>query len=89
MSASRSLAEIPGPRPRMTLVIADAQVAEIWIEGHEPVITIHDYDWGETDPDACRDRDGHPFSKINWRQPVWKLGLSLYPPEKEISHGTD
>ena len=27
MSASRSLAEIPGPRPRMTLVIADAQVA--------------------------------------------------------------
>jgi|GEM_PF-493457 len=89
MSASRSLAEILGPRPRMTLVIADAQVAEIWIEGREPEITIHDYDWGETDPDASHDSDGLPYSKINWRQPVRKLGLSLYPPEKEISHGTD
>lgn len=83
MSAARSLTELLGPRPRMTLVIAEAQVAEIWIEGRAPLITIRDYDWGETDPEPSRDGDGFPFTKINWRGPAWALGLSLYPPEKE------
>jgi ParB family chromosome partitioning protein len=72
-----------GPRPRMTLVICEQQVAEIWVEGRAPLISIRDYDWGETDPDPSRDADGFPFTKINWRDPAWKLGLSLYPPEQE------
>jgi ParB family chromosome partitioning protein len=67
----------------MTLVIAEAQVAEIWVEGRAPAITIRDYDWGETDPEPSRDADGFPFTKINWRGPAWALGLSLHPPEKE------
>ncbi|WP_084397238.1 ParB/RepB/Spo0J family partition protein [Henriciella aquimarina] len=83
MSAARSLTELLGPRPRLTLVIADAQVAEIWVEGRAPLITIRDYDWGQTDPEPSRDGDGFPFTKINWRGPAWALGLSLYPPEKE------
>jgi len=70
-----------GPRPRMTLVICDAQVVEIWVEGRAPIISIHDYDWGESDPVPLRDSDGFPFTKINWRAPAWRLGLSLYPPE--------
>ncbi|KCZ45794.1 ParB/RepB/Spo0J family partition protein [Hyphomonas sp. CY54-11-8] len=85
MSAARSLTDLLGPRPRMTLVIAEAQVAEIWVEGRAPLITIRDYDWGETDPEPCRDGDGFPFTKIHWRDPAWALGLSLYPPEKETS----
>ena len=72
-----------GPRPRMTLVICQQQVAEIWVEGRAPIISIRDYDWGETDPHPSRDADGFPFTKINWRDPAWKLGLSLYPPEQE------
>ena len=83
MSVARTVTELLGPRPRMTLVIAEAQVAEIWVEGRTPLITIRDYDWGETDPEACRDSEGFPFTKINWRDPAWALGLSLYPPEKE------
>ena len=83
MSAARSLTELLGPRPRLTLVIAEAQVAEIWVEGRAPLITIRDYDWGETDPEPSRDGEGFPFTKINWRGPAWALGLSLYPPEKE------
>ncbi len=85
MNAARTLAEILGPRPRLTLVIAEAQVAEIWVEGRAPTITIRDYDWGESDPEPSRDGDGFPFTKINWRGPAWALGLSLYPPEKETS----
>ncbi len=85
MSAARTLTELLGPRPRMTLVVAEAQVAEIWVEGRAPLITIRDYDWGETDPQPSRDADGFPFTKINWRGPAWALGLSLYPPEKETS----
>jgi len=72
-----------GPRPRMTLVICEQQVAEIWVEGRAPRISIRDYDWGETDPDATLDADGFAYTKINWRDPAWALGLSLYPPEKE------
>lgn len=72
-----------GPRPRLTLVICEQQVAEIWVEGRAPIISIRDYDWGETDPDPSRDADGFPYTKINWRDPAWKLGLSLYPPEQE------
>ncbi|WP_290497584.1 ParB/RepB/Spo0J family partition protein [Hyphomonas sp. UBA4494] len=83
MSVARTVTELLGPRPRMTLVIAEAQVAEIWVEGRAPLITIRDYDWGETDPEACRDSEGFPFTKINWRGPAWALGLSLHPPEKE------
>ena len=85
MSVARSLTELLGPRPRLTLVIAEAQVAEIWVEGRAPLITIRDYDWGETDPEPCRDGDGFPYTKINWRGPAWALGLSLYAPEKETS----
>ncbi|KCZ63937.1 partitioning protein [Hyphomonas sp. L-53-1-40] len=85
MSAARCLTELLGPRPRLTLVIAEAQVAEIWVEGRAPLITIRDYDWGETDPEPSRDGDGFPFTKINWRGPAWALGLSLHPPAKETS----
>jgi ParB family chromosome partitioning protein len=85
MSAARTLTELLGPRPRMTLVIAEAQVAEIWVEGRAPLITIRDYDWGETDPQPSCDGDGFPYTKIHWRGPAWALGLSLYPPEKETS----
>ncbi len=41
MSAARSLTDLLGPRPRMTLVIAEAQVAEIWVEGRAPLILCH------------------------------------------------
>ncbi len=43
MSVARTVTELLGPRPRMTLVIAEAQVAEIWVEGRAPLITIRDY----------------------------------------------
>ena len=70
-----------GPRPDLTFVIHDAQVVEIWVAGRAPRITLRDYDWGESDPDALRDCDGLPFTPINWRLPVWALGLFLHPPE--------
>ena len=72
-----------GPRPRLTLIICERQVAEIWVEGRAPLISIRDYDWGETDPEPSRDADGFAYTKINWRDPAWKLGLSVHPPEKE------
>lgn len=72
-----------GARPRMSLVICGAQIAEIWVEGRAPVITIHDYDWSESDLDPSHDVDGFPFTKITWRRPAWALGLSLHPPAKE------
>jgi len=72
-----------GPRPQITLVIQDQTVCEIWVNGRAPLITLHDYDWGETDPDPAFDAEGIAFSPINWRGPAWTLGLSLYPPEKE------
>ncbi len=59
-----------GPRPRMTLVIQDSKIVEIWVEGRAPIITVHDYDWGATDP-------GSAFSPITWNRPAWMLGLSL------------
>ena len=65
-------------RPRLTIVIENQFVSEIWVEGRAPIISIHDYDWGETDPEPARDRDGFPFTKINWNQPAWALGLSLH-----------
>lgn len=77
------LEHLLGPRPQMTLVLVDGQVAEIWVEDRAPLISIHDYDWGESDPDPCRDADGFPFTKINWRRPAWALGLSLHSPEQE------
>lgn len=71
------------PRPRMILVLEHGFVQEIWVEGRAPLITIHDYDWGETDPDPNFDAEGFAFSPIRWRQPAWALGLSLHPPIKE------
>lgn len=73
------LEQVLGPRPQMTLVLADGQVAEIWVDGRAPLISIHDYDWAATDPGHCRDTDGFAFSSINWRRPAWALGLSLHP----------
>ncbi|WP_340693528.1 hypothetical protein [Hyphomonas sp.] len=82
MSEPLSPAEhILGPRPGLTLVIQDARVVEIWVAGRAPRISLRDHDWGETDPHALRDRDGLPFTPINWRLPAWALGLSLHPPE--------
>ncbi|GAB5458326.1 MAG: hypothetical protein Hens3KO_13560 [Henriciella sp.] len=66
-----------GPRPRLTLVVEDMCVTEIWVEGRAPLIAIHDYDWGETDSDRAFDREGFAYTPINWRGPVWSLGLSL------------
>lgn len=74
------LDHILGPRPRMTLVVENARIVEIWVEGRAPLIAVRDYDWGETDPEARRDEDGVSFSDINWRGPAWALGLSLHPP---------
>ena len=68
-----------GPRPQMTLVIQDQAICEIWVNGRAPLITLHDYDWGETDPDPTLDAEGIAFSPINWRGPAWTLGLSLCP----------
>ncbi|MEO1325018.1 MAG: hypothetical protein AAFV59_18675, partial [Pseudomonadota bacterium] len=59
------------------------------LDGSAPLISIRDYDWGETDPDPSRDVDGFPFTKINWRAPAWKLGLSLCPPEEETDTEPD
>lgn len=75
--------QVLGPRPRLTLVISDMTVREIWVGGRAPLITIHDYDWGETDPNPAFDDEGLPFSPINWREPAWTLGLSFNPPAKE------
>lgn len=72
-----------GPRPVLTLCIADMFVREIWVEGRAPLIRIHDYDWGDTDPDPAFDAEGSAFSPIKWRGPAWTLGLSLHPPNKE------
>ncbi len=84
------LKPVLGPRPQMTLIMVESQVAEIWVEGRAPTITIHDYDWGESDPDPCRDADGFAFTKINWPRPAWALGLSIHPPEQEtpMAHPT-
>jgi ParB family chromosome partitioning protein len=67
----------------LTLVVTDMFVREIWVEGRAPLIAIHDYDWGDTDPDPAFDDEGFAFSPINWRGPAWTLGLSLHPPAKE------
>jgi len=75
--------KILGPRPGLTLVIENRQVAEIWVAGRCPHITIRDYDWGKTDTAPNIDRDGDPFTPITWRGTVWQLGLSLNPPLEE------
>ena len=69
-----------GPRPKLTLVIENQIVTEIWVDRRAPIISIHDYDWGETDLEPRIDHFGLPFTKINWKQPVWALGLSAHPP---------
>ena len=78
-----ALDQILGPRPRLTLVVEDSRIVEIWVDGRAPLIGLHDYDWGETDRHASRDAEGFPFTPINWKGPAWALGLSLYPPEQE------
>lgn len=75
--------QILGARPVLTLCISDMFVREIWVEGRAPLIHIHDYDWGDTDPDPAFDDEGFAFSPIHWRGPAWTLGLSLHPPAKE------
>lgn len=70
-----------GPRPRLTFIIADEHIAQIWVNGRAPRISIRDYDWGPTDPRARRDRDGYPYTKIHWTGPAWALGLSLRSPK--------
>lgn len=85
-SPSRRLSRLEGqigPRPELTLIVEGMFVREIWVAGRAPVITIHDYDWGETDPNPAFDADGSAFSPIQWRGPAWTLGLSLHPPAKE------
>jgi ParB family chromosome partitioning protein len=80
-----ALEHILGPRPRLTLVVEESRVVEIWVDGRAPLIGLHDYDWGETDRHASRDEEGFPFTPINWKGPAWALGLSLYPPEQETN----
>jgi ParB family chromosome partitioning protein len=67
-----------GPRPALTLVVQDQLIREIWVEDRAPIITIYDYDWGETDPCPAFDQEGFAFSPISWRRPAWMLGLSLH-----------
>ena len=75
--------QVLGPRPQLRLAIQDGVVTEIWVYGRAPIITIHDYDWGQTDADPAFDEEGFAFSPISWRRPAWTLGLSLHPPAKE------
>ena len=75
----QQLNETLGPQPEMTLVIQNMTIVEIWVDGRAPIITFHDYDWGETDPDPTFDAEGVAFSPIRWRRPAWALGLSLHP----------
>jgi ParB family chromosome partitioning protein len=70
----------------MKLVLENQFVTEIWVNGRAPIITVLDYDWGQTDPDAIRDKDGFPYTKINWWRPAWALGLSLHPPSQEAQN---
>lgn len=74
------LEQLFGPRPVMTLVVEDETIREIWVNGRAPIITVHNYDWRETDPASAFDAEGVAFSKINWRRPAWALGLSLHLP---------
>lgn len=69
-----------GPRPGVTFVIADQMVAEIWVAGRAPRITLRDYDWAKTDGTPYYDSAGVPFTPITWSRPAWQLGLSLHPP---------
>lgn len=75
--------ERTGPRAELVLVVEDKFITQIVVNGHRPCIRFRDYDWGETDPDPEHDLFGHPYTPINWSGPVWKMGLSLHPPEKE------
>lgn len=68
-----------GPRPSLTLMIQSGYIQEIWVQKGAPIITLHDYDWGETDPMAIQDGEGLSYSKFTWKEPVWKLGLSIQP----------
>lgn len=81
------LERILGPRPQMTLVMQDRLVTEIWVNGRAPRISVHDYDWGETDRNPNYDRDGAAFSRITWREPAWRLGLCL--PVRDVGLRSD
>ena len=68
-----------GPRLRLTFVICEQQVTEVWVGGRAPLISIRDYDCGPFDPNACRDRDGFAYARTDWQAPAWRLGLTLDP----------
>jgi len=72
-----------GPQADLTLVVRDMFITEIRVGNRRPHITIRDYDWGETDTAPERDVFGCPYTPITWRGPIWKMGLSLHPPEKD------
>ncbi len=83
MSQPQKILSSLGPRPRLTFVICEGRVAEIWVNGRAPLIMIRDYDCGETDPNPSYDCDGFAYTNINWRAPAWALGLLLSPPPVE------
>ena len=66
-----------GPRPRLTFVICEQQVAEIWVNGRAPLISLRDYNSGICDPMACHDHDGFAYTRTDWQAPAWRLGLTL------------
>lgn len=70
-----ALDDLLGPRPHMTLVIEESRVVEIWVDGRAPLIGLHDYDWGETDPDANRDAEGLPLQPDQLERP----GMGAWP----------
>jgi len=72
--------QLLGPRPSLTLDVAQGFVTGIWVAGRRPDIILHDYDWGETAPDAQFDFSGAPFVPVRWDLPPWRLGLALAPP---------
>jgi len=72
-----------GPQADLTLVVKDMFITEIRVGQRRPRIFIRDYDWGETDTAPERDVFGQPYTPITWRGPIWKMGLSLHPPEKD------
>ena len=79
LSERSNLRHSIGLRPQMVLTLQDGWVQEIWVNGRAPIISLHDYDWAETDPLALRDADGHAFSCLNWSSPAWRLGLTVNP----------
>ncbi|WP_339680771.1 hypothetical protein [uncultured Hyphomonas sp.] len=68
-----------GPRPQLTLDIELGFVTAIWVAGRRPDVSIRDFDFGASTPDASIDYFGAPFVPISWSLPPWRLGLALAP----------